>query len=90
MLSAVCVLSTVCTYVECCVYIEYTVHTMHMIHMLYVYCQVLDDPCGNSFIENLCAPSDDPQLIVESYQRSHEQDIMLGIQSVYIEISPSL
>jgi zinc finger protein len=30
---------------------------------------VLDDPCGNSFIENLCAPSEDPLLKMESYQR---------------------
>lgn len=46
---------------------------------------VLDDPCGNSFIENLCAPSEDPLLKMESYQRSHEQDIMLGIQPAQTE-----
>ena len=35
---------------------------------------VLDDPAGNSFIENPAAPSEDPELSVAHYKRSHEQN----------------
>uniref|UniRef100_UPI00358FE676 zinc finger protein ZPR1 n=1 Tax=Myxine glutinosa TaxID=7769 RepID=UPI00358FE676 len=41
---------------------------------------ILDDPSGNSFIENPHAPGPDPSLHVSWYKRSHEQDIQLGIQ----------
>jgi len=35
---------------------------------------VLDDPAGNSFIENPLAPATDPQLDVAKYKRSKEQN----------------
>jgi len=35
---------------------------------------VVDDPAGNSFIENPRAPADDPQLSVAHYRRSREQN----------------
>jgi len=41
---------------------------------------VLDDPSGNSFIENLNAPSRDPHLSIHAYQRSPTQDMALGLQ----------
>ena len=44
--------------------------------------QVIDDPCGNSFVESTEAPSVDPQLTVEYYTRTQEQDLQLGIQQV--------
>ena len=44
--------------------------------------QVIDDPCGNSFVESTDAPSVDPQLRVEHYTRTQEQDLQLGILSV--------
>ena len=40
--------------------------------------QVLDDPSGNSFIENPLAPDVDPLLSVDYYTRTHEQDVQLG------------
>ena len=46
--------------------------------------QVIDDPCGNSFVESTEAPSVDPQLIVEHYTRTQEQDLQLGIQPVCV------
>ena len=46
--------------------------------------QVIDDPCGNSFVESTEAPSVDPQLTVEHYRRSQEQDLQLGIQPVCV------
>ena len=46
--------------------------------------QVIDDPCGNSFVESTEAPSVDPQLTVEHYTRTQEQDLQLGIQPVCV------
>ncbi|CAI9270987.1 unnamed protein product [Lactuca saligna] len=39
---------------------------------------ILDDPAGNSFVENPFAPSPDPSLRIEFYDRSHEQQATLG------------
>uniref|UniRef100_A0A0E0AWH4 Zinc finger ZPR1-type domain-containing protein n=1 Tax=Oryza glumipatula TaxID=40148 RepID=A0A0E0AWH4_9ORYZ len=39
---------------------------------------VLDDPAGNSFIENQNAPSSDPLLSVRFYERTREQQAALG------------
>lgn len=41
--------------------------------------QVLDDPSGNSFIENPLAPDVDPFLSVDHYNRTSEQEVQLGI-----------
>ena len=41
--------------------------------------QVLDDPSGNSFIENPLAPDVDPFLSVDHYSRTSEQEVQLGI-----------
>ncbi|KAI3994636.1 hypothetical protein MKX01_027526 [Papaver californicum] len=39
---------------------------------------ILDDPSGNSFIENPFAPSVDPSLTLKFYERTDEQQAMLG------------
>ncbi|KAF3947323.1 hypothetical protein CMV_026528 [Castanea mollissima] len=39
---------------------------------------ILDDPAGNSFIENLYAPSPDPSLSIKFYERTPEQQATLG------------
>ncbi|KAF5767799.1 putative Zinc finger, ZPR1-type [Helianthus annuus] len=39
---------------------------------------ILEDPAGNSFVENPFAPSLDPSLSIEFYERTHEQDTSLG------------
>uniref|UniRef100_A0A7S2UQT0 Zinc finger ZPR1-type domain-containing protein n=1 Tax=Attheya septentrionalis TaxID=420275 RepID=A0A7S2UQT0_9STRA len=41
---------------------------------------ILDDPAGNSYIENPSAPSADPQLVTVNYFRSPTQDMSLGLQ----------
>ncbi|XP_022892473.1 zinc finger protein ZPR1-like isoform X2 [Olea europaea var. sylvestris] len=46
---------------------------------------ILDDPAGNSFIENPLAPSPDPLLTMQAYERSREQVASLG----YLEGEPS-
>ena len=41
--------------------------------------QLIDDPSGNSFIENLLAPKADPDREVTYYTRTKEQDKAVGI-----------
>ncbi|KAJ2745427.1 nucleolar zinc-finger protein [Coemansia sp. BCRC 34301] len=40
---------------------------------------VIDDPTGNSYVENLCAPNPDPKLGIQYYRRTREQMIQLGL-----------
>ena len=39
---------------------------------------ILDDPAGNSFIQNFLSPAPDPQLILRNYTRTPDQDRSLG------------
>lgn len=41
---------------------------------------ILDDPAGNSYIENLHAPAADPNIIEQNYSRTPSQDMSLGLQ----------
>uniref|UniRef100_A0A7S2RY09 Zinc finger ZPR1-type domain-containing protein n=1 Tax=Rhizochromulina marina TaxID=1034831 RepID=A0A7S2RY09_9STRA len=41
---------------------------------------VVDDPAGNSYVENLCAPAPDPKLSVSYYTRTPHQDLAVGLQ----------
>lgn len=47
---------------------------------------ILDDPAGNSFIENPFAPSLDPSLTIKFYERTPEQQASLGY---LVDPSPS-
>jgi zinc finger protein len=40
---------------------------------------VVDDPSGNSFVENKLYPDTDPNLIIEKYTRSKDQEQQLGM-----------
>jgi len=46
---------------------------------------VLDDPVGNSYLQNTYAPDTDPNMIIERYERTPEQDIELGIKDMKTE-----
>ena len=39
----------------------------------------MEDPSGNSFIENLNAPKVDPALTVSHFTRTQEQNHLVGI-----------
>ncbi|KAJ2995547.1 hypothetical protein HDV02_000664 [Globomyces sp. JEL0801] len=39
----------------------------------------IDDPTGNSYIENLCAPKADPQITIKNYKRTREQNAAIGL-----------
>ncbi|XP_071806568.1 zinc finger protein ZPR1-like [Asterias amurensis] len=46
---------------------------------------VLDDPAGNCYIQNLYAPDPDPELMVEEYERTEEQNDDLGLLEMKTE-----
>lgn len=46
---------------------------------------ILDDPVGNSYIQNLYAPDPDPELIIEKYERTDEQNEELGLTDMNTE-----
>jgi len=46
---------------------------------------ILDDPAGNSFLQNIYAPEEDPNMTIEEYTRSYEQDDDLGLNDMKTE-----
>jgi len=46
---------------------------------------ILDDPAGNSYIQNTYAPDPDPEMKIEEYERSYEQDDDLGLNDMNTE-----
>lgn len=53
--------------------------------VLMPYTIILDDPLNNSYIQNLYAPDDDPNMEVEVYERSYEQNEDLGLNDIKVE-----
>lgn len=45
----------------------------------------MDDPLANSYIQNLYAPDDDPNLKVEDYERTFDQNEQLGLNDIKTE-----
>lgn len=43
---------------------------------------VLDDPAGNSYLQNVYAPEPDPEMTVEKYTRTFQQDEDLGLSDM--------
>jgi len=54
---------------------------------------ILDDPAGNSYLQDIYVPEKDPRLTVERYQRTYDQDEELGLNDIktenYAENSPT-
>ena len=46
---------------------------------------ILDDPLGNSFVQNLYAPDPDPNMSVEEYERTFEMNESLGLNDMVTE-----
>lgn len=46
---------------------------------------ILDDPVGNSYLQNVYAPEADPEMTVEKYTRSFEQNEELGLNDMRTE-----
>jgi zinc finger protein len=45
---------------------------------------VMDDPLAASYVQNLYAPDPDPNMTIEEYERTMEQDEDLGIADMRI------
>jgi len=46
---------------------------------------ILDDPVANSYLQNIYAPDPDPNIKVEWYKRTQEQEDDLGISDMKVE-----
>ena len=46
---------------------------------------VLDDPAGNSYLQNFYAPEEDPEMTIEDYERTFEQNDELGLNDMKVE-----
>ena len=46
---------------------------------------ILDDPLANSYLQNLYAPDPDPNMTIEEYDRTWEQNEMLGLNDMKVE-----
>ncbi|XP_032369546.1 zinc finger protein ZPR1 [Etheostoma spectabile] len=46
---------------------------------------VLDDPAGNSYVQNVYAPDPDPEITIEKYTRTFEQNEDLGLNDMKTE-----
>ncbi|GJJ11412.1 hypothetical protein Clacol_005645 [Clathrus columnatus] len=46
---------------------------------------ILDDPLANSYLQSLYAPDPDPNMIIELYDRTYEQDDELGLNDMKLE-----
>ncbi|XP_072885935.1 zinc finger protein ZPR1 [Hemitrygon akajei] len=46
---------------------------------------ILNDPAGNSYLQNLYAPDPDPQMTIEKYERTFEQNEELGLNDMKTE-----
>ncbi|KAJ3094942.1 hypothetical protein HDU97_007424 [Phlyctochytrium planicorne] len=49
------------------------------------YTLIVDDPLSNSYLQNLYAPDDDPNMTIEMYDRTEEQNDDLGINDMVLE-----
>ncbi|ODV92210.1 hypothetical protein CANCADRAFT_84009 [Tortispora caseinolytica NRRL Y-17796] len=45
---------------------------------------ILDDPLAASYIQNIYAPDPDPEMTVEDYERSYEQNDELGLNDMVV------
>ncbi|KXN84098.1 Zinc finger protein zpr1 [Leucoagaricus sp. SymC.cos] len=46
---------------------------------------VLDDPLANSYMQNIYAPDPDPNMTIENYERTWEQNEELGLNDIKVE-----
>lgn len=62
--------------------VEFLQKLQKAIKLEIAYTLVLDDPLGNSYLQNLYAPDPDPNMIIEDYERSWEQNEFLGLNDL--------
>lgn len=45
----------------------------------------LEDPLANSYVQDLCSPAPDPQITIEEYTRTDEEEDELGLKDMKVE-----
>ncbi|KAL2011038.1 hypothetical protein VTN00DRAFT_3756 [Thermoascus crustaceus] len=45
----------------------------------------LEDPLANSYVQDLCSPAPDPQITIEEYTRTDEEEEDLGLKDMKVE-----
>lgn len=46
---------------------------------------ILDDPAGNSYLQNVYAPEEDPEMEIVHYERTFEHNEELGLNDMKVE-----
>ena len=46
---------------------------------------IFDDPAGNSYLQNVYAPDEDPEMQIEHYERTFEHNEELGVNDMKLE-----
>lgn len=46
---------------------------------------IIDDPVSNSYLQNLYAPDPDPNMTIEEYDRTFDQNEELGLNDMVLE-----
>lgn len=46
---------------------------------------IVDDPLANSYVQNIYAPDPDPNMTIEMYDRTFDQDEELGLNDIKVE-----
>lgn len=46
---------------------------------------ILDDPAGNSYLQNVYAPESDPEMEIEYYERTFDHNEELGLNDMKLE-----
>jgi zinc finger protein len=46
---------------------------------------ILDDPLANSYIQSLYAPDPDPNIETATYERTYQQNEVLGLNDMKVE-----
>ena len=46
---------------------------------------IIDDPLANSYLQNIYAPDEDPNMTIEMYERTEEQNEDLGLNDMVLE-----
>jgi zinc finger protein len=46
---------------------------------------ILTDPLASSYVQNLCSPKEDPQITIEDYERTKEEEEELGLTDMKTE-----
>ncbi|XP_036921562.1 zinc finger protein ZPR1 isoform X2 [Sturnira hondurensis] len=67
---------------------EFIVKLKELKHVASPFTLIIDDPSGNSFVENPQAPQKDDALVITHYNRTPQQEEMLGLQAETPEEKP--